>query len=198
MRTVWLAVVSLSFGCASSKPVVVEDRAKPTVEAPKQGATEAAPKMVPVAETGDEQHHVDAENGFTIDRPNTTWNFFEGSELSTETIAVPLVVSNTDQNAQVVVQIAPAVATPFQFAERLVAGLNSRAGFETTNIQPIPLGDGAVGFDFSVEEEVKGRVAILEGTEGRVFVLLATWPKKAPRGIEQDIDSIIGSMKTGQ
>jgi hypothetical protein len=107
-----------------------------------------------------------------------------------------LVISSEEDSAQVIVQIAPAVATPNQFAQRLSVGLRARAGFSISEVVPIPLADGAVGFDFRVQDQVHGRVAILEGTPGRIFVLLATWPQDAPASVENDIDHILSSMRT--
>jgi len=45
---------------------------------------------------------------------------------------------------------------------------------------------------------IHGRVAIVEGTAGRVYVLLATWPRGSPEAVEADVDRILGSMKTGE
>ena len=184
LSTVLAAV--LFTGCAGS-------RAKPVTQGarPPQGATARAPVPNPARELT----FVDAEHGFQIDKPDVQWRFRPSEDLSTESIAVPLVVTNTEKNAQVVVQIAPAVATPSQFAERLTLGLKSRAGFTTSDVEPLPVADGAVGFDFAVADQVNGRVAILEGEKGRVYVLLATWPKDAAVGVEKDVDRIMGSIK---
>ena len=188
----WAALGSVVFlwACASTQPKRVET--EPTLDLEASAA--AAAPLEPVAQV-DEARYVDPENGFEIEKPTSEWSFRSGEELSTESIAVPLVVANSDKGAQVVVQVAPAVATPAQFAERLTEGLTSRAGFETSAVKPIPLAEGAVGFDFEVGDQVHGRVAILEGTQGRVYVLLATWPQGAPGGVEGEIDAILGSMK---
>lgn len=184
MRTAWVAALCVALaGCAGSKA------ASKTETAP---SAQAQPEAAPEQKT-----YVDAEKRFVIQRPDGDWKFRPGAELSTESIEVPVVVTNADKGAQVVVQVAPAVATPTQFAERLTVGLRTRAGFETSEIQPIPLAEGAVGFDFDVADQVHGRVAILEGGEGRVYVLLATWPQDAPAAVEKDIDSILASMKAG-
>ena len=183
-----LAASALLASCASGRSA----QGPSTTRAP--GA--ATPRSEVVSPK--EEYFVDTENGFRIQRPDATWAFRPGHDLATENIAVPLVIANTGSQAQVVVQVAPAVASPSQFAARLTVGLKARAGFETTDIQPIPLADGAVGFDFEVGDQVHGRVAILDGTEGRVFVLLATWPRSAPQGVERQVDQIFSSMHTAQ
>jgi hypothetical protein len=188
-----LAACALLASCANGRAVQRPD----TSRAPQAAATPRSEVVSPVA-SPKEEYFVDTENGFRIQRPDATWAFRPGHDLATENIAVPLVIANTGSQAQVVVQVAPAVASPSQFAARLTVGLKARAGFETTDIQPIPLADGAVGFDFEVGDQVHGRVAILDGTEGRVFVLLATWPRGAPQGVERQVDQIFSSMHTAQ
>ncbi len=185
MRGFWAAMgVVCAFGCASTSETVQQQPAAKT-------QVVARKKQQP-------ERFFDKENGFSIERPGERWSFRPSEHLSTEHVAVPLVITDSTTNAQVVVQIAPAVATPSQFAERLTNGLQSRAGFVTTDIQPIPLADGAVGFDFKAGEEVIGKVAILEGSEGRVYVLLATWPTDADGAVPEDIDQILSSMKREQ
>ncbi|MBI5549711.1 MAG: hypothetical protein HY901_37975 [Deltaproteobacteria bacterium] len=160
---------------------------------------EAPPRVDP--KTAGKDHgasFVDRENGFTITRPRECWSFKPGEELNTENIVVPVIIADADSGAQVVVQVAPAVASPAQFAQRLTTGLQSRDGFSTGEVQPIPLAEGAVGFDFTVGDQVHGRVAIVEGSAGRVYVLLATWPRGSPHAVEQDVDDILGSMRTSQ
>ncbi|MGC4117023.1 MAG: hypothetical protein QM765_21165 [Myxococcales bacterium] len=180
------------------------DEASPP-DAKARPGDEAAPKLpaMPAVDpkTAAKDHgttFVDRENGFTIGRPGRAWKFRPGEAMNTENIVVPLVMSDESTGAQVVVQVAPAVASPAQFAERLTSGLKSREGFATSEVQPIPLADGAVGFDFLVGDQVHGRVAIIEGSAGRVYVLLATWPRGSPEGVETDVDFILGSMKTGE
>jgi hypothetical protein len=220
---VLVAALALA-GCAGHKAVRGEpadpmegaqDPQKPAPEIPE--ADEAGPpdaKALPGAEpstapalpavdpkTAAKDHgatFVDRENGFTIGRPGNGWKFRPGEALNTENIVVPLVVTDEGSGAQVVVQVAPAVASPAQFAERLTSGLQSREGFATSEVQPIPLAEGAVGFDFLVGDQVHGRVAIVEGTAGRVYVLLATWPRGSPEGTETEVDFILGSMKTSE
>lgn len=183
----WSALAAaLAVGCASSREARTE-----TSHQTKSRARSTAKVM-------GAEYFVDAQNGFRIQRPDANWAFKPGRELSTDSIAVPLVIANTGSQAQVVVQVAPAVATPSQFAERLSSGLKSRAGFATGEVAPIPLADGAVGFDFAVGAEVRGRVAILEGREGRVYVLLATWPEGAPGVVEREVDQIFSSMQVAE
>ncbi|HTP29497.1 MAG TPA: hypothetical protein VMK12_28005, partial [Anaeromyxobacteraceae bacterium] len=164
------------------------------VEKPK---AEGAPARDPKTAAKDRGNRfVDRENGFSIARPRDSWSFRAGEDLNTENIVVPVIVSDSTSGAQVVVQVAPAVASPSQFAQRLTSGLQSRVGFSTGEVQSIPLAEGAVGFDFQVGQQVRGRVAIVEGSDGRVYVLLATWPRGAPASVEQDVDRILGSIKT--
>ncbi len=189
-------------GCAASKqqtrPPGPEPEDLNTAEPPAATAPAPAPAG-PVASAAPPtagQTYVDKTHHFKIDRPGPCWSFKTGEELASESIEVPVVVACADSGAQVVVQVAPAVATPGQFAQRLTSGLRTRTGFETTDAVPIALAEGAVGFDFAVQDQVKGKVAILDGGQDRVFVLLATWPLNAPSAVEKEIDQIMASLKT--
>jgi hypothetical protein len=95
----------------------------------------------------------------------------------------------------VVLQVAPAVATPVQYAERLNQGLRDQPGFVASDPQPIPLSDSAVGFDFQVGEGVRGRVAVTEGSPGRVFMMLATWPAGAPEDVAQSVEELFSAVR---
>ncbi len=186
----WAALAAaVAAGCASNGAAKTESAASlKSGRAPSDGPR-------PRAKAAGTEYFFDAQNGFRIQRPDASWAFRPGRDLSTDSIAVPLVIANAASQAQVVVQVAPAVATPSQFAQRLSSGLKARAGFATGEVEPIPVADGAVGFDFAVGDEVRGRVAILEGREGRVYVLLATWPRGAPGAVVRDVELIFSSME---
>jgi hypothetical protein len=95
----------------------------------------------------------------------------------------------------VVLQVVPTDWSPTQIAERLTEGLRAQPGFITTDPEPIPLSETAVGFDLSVGEEVRGRVAVREGQPGRVLMMLATWPARAPEGVAQSVDALIEGVR---
>ena len=91
--------------------------------------------------------------------------------------------------------MAPAVASPTQFAERLTEGLRQQPGFTTTDPVPIPLSENAVGFDFTVGDAVLGRVAVREGRPGRVLMMLATWPAQSAADVTQSVDALIEGVR---
>ncbi|MHB8416587.1 MAG: hypothetical protein ACYDCL_00825 [Myxococcales bacterium] len=140
------------------------------------------------------RRYVDPRLDFEISRPAGDWLFTPGQPL-TEGIAVPVIVAHPQSGAQVVVQIAPAVATPGELALRLESGLRARPGFSPGSPAPLEGTDDGVGFPFTMGDAVTGRVAILSGS-GRVFVLLATWPTASPATIVTGIDHIVHSLKT--
>jgi hypothetical protein len=193
MRLAALLACAVMAGCASTSGSAKKEVAS---AAETDGGRAESTRLVQGQGENGSETFVDREEGFQIERPGASWDFKPGRALSTESITVPLVISSEEDSAQVIVQIAPAVATPNQFAQRLSVGLRARAGFSISEVVPIPLADGAVGFDFRVQDQVHGRVAILEGTPGRIFVLLATWPQDAPASVENDIDHILSSMRT--
>lgn len=183
----WGAVV-LCTACGASRSAVVRN---PHGD-PKAQLSQAASA---------EDHHssarryVDEDLGFEIIRPTAEWQLDETEDQnSPEGLAIPIVLKHRTSGAQVVLQVAPAVATPSQFAERLNAGLREQPGFVASDPQPISLSDNAVGFDFRVGDGVLGRVAVTEGSPGRVFMMLATWPAGAPDDVSRSVEALFGSV----
>jgi len=139
---------------------------------------------------------VDADQGFEIVRPEGNWQFEANVEPSpAEGVTIPVVLRHRDTGAQVVVQIAPALATPTQFAERLNLGLRKFAGFTASDLEPLPISDDAVGFRFSMGDKLLGRIAVRQGSKGKMFMMLATWPVDASTGVSSDVDEIFASLR---
>ncbi|MFL5321581.1 MAG: hypothetical protein ACJ790_18100 [Myxococcaceae bacterium] len=173
-----LAVVSvLLSGCAAHKA-----EQKPAV------AEKSAQQQQP-------RRYVDPELGFEIARPSGQWALNATDEQTMEGVSIPVVLQHKISGAQVVVQVAPAVATPTQFAQRITEGLRSRPGFTTTDPEPLSYSDSAVGFNFAMENKVKGRVAVLTGKSGRVYMMLATWPTGASDAVSGNIEEIFQSLR---
>jgi hypothetical protein len=169
----WLVSIAvLGLGCASQKAAVAADERPVNVG----------------------RKYIDPDLGFELVRPEGNWQLDANNDTTSEGVAVPVVLRNKDTGAQVVLQIAPAVATPTQFAERLTTGLRDHPGFTATDPMPVPLSDSAVGFDFEMGEKVQGKVAVVEGGSGRVFMMMATWPKAIP-GAVAAVDEIFTSVK---
>ena len=178
-----VAVMFGSFGCAGHQGVAAR-QAPPRVDA--QEASNGHPFLG--------RKYLDPVLGFEIARPEGNWQLDANDEKTTEGVAVPVVLRHKETGAQVVIQIAPAVATPTQFAERLTSGLRSHPGFTSTDPEPLPLADGAVGFRFAMGQRVQGKVAVEEGGSGQVFMMMATWPSNAPAAVPSSIDEIFGSV----
>lgn len=181
MRAAWAVIVTvgiLSVGCASKSAAV---------------KAETAPKPAAVAQAG--RRYVDSDLGFEIVRPQGGWALDANDDLSLEGVSIPVVMRHTATGAQVVVQVAPSTFTPVQFAERLNEGLKSQPGFTATDPEPLKYSDSAVGFTFGMGAKVSGRVAVMEGKSGRVYMMLATWPKDAPEAVASNIEQIFGSLR---
>jgi hypothetical protein len=182
-------VVLLCTACGASRSSAVKNPQAYSQAQASQGAAAS------------EDHHssarryVDEDLGFEIVRPTAEWQLDETEEQnSPEGLIIPVVFKHRRSGAQVVLQVAPAVATPTQFAERLSQGLREQPGFVASDPQPIPLSDSAVGFDFQVGEGVHGRVAVTEGSPGRVFMMLATWPAEAPEDVSRSVEALFGAV----
>jgi hypothetical protein len=44
-------------------------------------------------------------------------------------------------------------------------------------------------------ESVHGRVVVLDGGKGQVFMMLATWPSDAPSAVPANVEEIFGSLR---
>lgn len=174
-----VGVVALCTACGASRPAVV-------TKAPEAPAAEAQ---------ANSRRYVDEDLGFEIVRPSAEWQLDETAETTPEGLAIPVVLRHRETGAQVVLQVAPAVASPSQFAERLTEGLRQQPGFVTSDPTPIPLSESAVGFDFTVGNGVRGRVAVRDGSPGHVFMMLATWPTSAPEEVPQSVDALFEGVR---
>jgi len=173
-----LLLLGGSVGCGGARPATRVQASAP-LEAQRAAAA---------------QRYVDEELGFELSRPSRDWQLDALDERTPEGLVIPLILRHRASGAQVVLQVAPAVATPTQFAERLTVGLRTQPGFTATDPEPLPLSDSAVGFLFTMGEAVQGKVAVLPGGEDRVFMMMATWPARSPVGVQESVDAIIGSV----
>lgn len=140
--------------------------------------------------------YVDSDLGFEVERPEGNWQLDANGEApSRDGVTIPVILRHRDTGAQVVIQIAPAIATPTQFAERLNLGLRNYPGFSASDPEPLPISDDAVGFRFSMGDSVLGRVAVREGGKGKMFMMLATWPADASEGVASGVEQIFGSLR---
>jgi hypothetical protein len=140
------------------------------------------------------RRYVDQTLGFELTQPGGDWLLDETDEQTPEGLAIPVVLRHRTSGAQVVLQVAPAVASPIQFAERLTLGLRSQPGFVTSDPEPLPLSDSAVGFQFAVGDNVRGRVVVRDGSAGHVFMMLATWPSAAPDDVPETVNTLFESV----
>lgn len=175
----WVALCAAA--CGASRPAVT--KGTPAAPIAEETVSSAASR------------YVDEDLGFEIVRPSMEWLLDETDEQSPEGLRIPVVLRHRVSGAQMVLQVAPAVATPSQFAERLTEGLRAQPGFTTSDPEPIALSDSAVGFDFQVGEGVRGRVAVREGSPGRIFMMLATWPASAPGDVPRSVDALFEGVR---
>jgi hypothetical protein len=141
------------------------------------------------------ERYVDAKLGFELTRPARGWRLSVTGDPGEDGLVVPVTLQH-GTGATVVLQIAPAVATPLQYAERLTTGLTDQLGATIGGLEPLSMSAGAVGFRFRMDSGgVMGRVAVREGSAGNVFMMLATWPETAPPDVAQGVDAIFASIK---
>ncbi|MBZ4422401.1 hypothetical protein [Myxococcus sp. RHSTA-1-4] len=187
MRKLAWGVLALCTACGGSRPAV-------KAEAGRGEGVGGSGKSEPVSHST-ARRYVDEDLGFEIVRPTADWELDETNERTPEGLSIPVILRHNTSGAQVVLQVAPAVASPTQFAERLTEGLRQQPGFTTTDPAPIPLSEDAVGFDFQVGDTVLGRVAVREGRPGRVLMMLATWPAQASSDVTRSVDALIEGVR---
>ncbi|MCY1021573.1 hypothetical protein [Pyxidicoccus sp. MSG2] len=190
MRKLGWGLLVLGTACGGSRAAVKDSRGEAVKHEQVQG----------VGGSGDAgrsttRRYVDEDLGFEIIRPTADWQLDETNERTPEGLSIPVILRHNTSGAQVVLQVAPAVASPTQFAERLTEGLRQQPGFTTTDPVPIPLSENAVGFDFTVGDAVLGRVAVREGRPGRVLMMLATWPAQSAADVTRSVDALIEGVR---
>jgi hypothetical protein len=188
-RLLGWGLLVLCTACSASKQAVREPSPEGTGGS---GYAEQEQYLAP-GESGP-QRYVDQALGFELTQPGGEWMLDEPGEQTPEGLAIPVVLRHRTTGAQVVMQVAPAVASPAQFAERLTVGLRSQPGFVTSDPEPLSMSDSAVGFDFAVGDNVRGRVMVRDGSPGRVFMMLATWPTTAPDEVPQTVNALFESV----
>ncbi len=203
MGMLGLGLVVLCTACGASRSARVSEPVEKT--APKASSQELAPPVEEAPRPFIQEAHapsrryVDEDLGFEIVRANAEWQLAEREVQRTpDGLSIPVVLRHRVTQAEVVLQVAPAVASPVQFAERLNAGLREQPGFVATELEPLALSDSAVGFHFEVAQEgqsMRGRVAVTEGGRGHVFMMLATWPVDAPDGVAQSVEALFGAVR---
>lgn len=143
---------------------------------------------------GGPERYVDSQLGFELIRPTGSWRLSITNDPGEDGLVVPITLQH-GSGATVVLQIAPAIATPFEYAERLTRGMQNELGAITGGLEALGLSEDAVGFSFHLEAGVIGRVAVREGGTGSVFMLLATWPSSVTREVTEGVDAIFASVR---
>jgi len=151
-----------------------------------------------VAKEEPDRRYVDGARGFEISRPSTAWQLETSQEPLPTGINVPVVLRHPDTGAQVVLQLVPPGITSVQFAEKLNSGLRSHPGVTTSEPEPEPepMAEGAIGFHFSMGRRLLGRVVVVEGRSGQIFMMMATWPSNAQAAVNAGVEAILGSLKS--
>ncbi|KFA92093.1 hypothetical protein [Archangium violaceum] len=189
-RLLGWGLLALCTACSGAKQAVREPSGPGT-----GGSGVSAQHQSMDAEDLASRRYVDQTMGFELIQPGGTWQLDQTDEQTPEGLAIPVVLRDSSSGAQVVLQVAPAVASPAQFAERLTMGLRSQPGFVTSEPEPLPMSDSAVGFHFSVGDNVRGRVVVRDGGADRVFMMLATWPATAPDDVPQVVNALFESVR---
>lgn len=176
------SLLALAVGCtaARSQVTTTKDEAAPqTLQAKAQVESWTSPAR-----------------DFELDRPaSEEWALATDLE-SPEGRAIPLVVAHTGCGAQIVVQVSEPIDRPEAVAKMLRSKLADEKALKLSEAKALEVDSGAeaYGFDFAVDGEAKGRVAIIEVGEQMVLVV-ASWPEGADKSVVKDIDGVVKSVR---
>ena len=131
---------------------------------------------------------------FALQRPgNERWMFRSGVR-GPDGEPVPLLASSEETGAQLVVQSADGITDLKLLARMLSENLSAEQRVHVEDVEKVlTRGGEAYGFNFSVADEVRGRVAVVRAGD-HVALVIASWPMGAPPEVVDDVDQMIGSL----
>lgn len=136
------------------------------------------------------------EIGVELDKPKNGGWALATDVVSPQGNSIPVVVAHPESGAQIVMQVSDGLDSPKAIATLLRQKLGEEGSIklgETTALS-IDNGADAYGFDFSVDGEAKGRVALIQLGE-QIVLVVASWPPDAGNKLEKDIDSVVRSVR---
>jgi hypothetical protein len=131
---------------------------------------------------------------FSIERPDGDRWSFRGNAPGPGGERLPLLARAPEVGAQLIVQNADGVSSLRQLARLLADHLQSEQGVHVEDVSKLPARGGeAYGFAFSVSDEARGRIAVVQAGE-HVALVIASWPMGAPPVVAEDVETMIGSL----
>lgn len=183
----------MAAACASTSSVERTSSAGAVVASQNTCTTPPCDQTSPAQDTGT---FTSPSLGVELDKPSG-----EGWALATDVIspqgnAIPVVVAHPASGAQIVMQVSEAMDSPKSLATMLRTKLDEEGSLELGEAKQLKLDHGgdAYGFDFSVDGEAKGRVALIQLGE-QIVLVVASWPPDAGARVEKDIDGVVRSVR---
>lgn len=191
MRASWVTTiifVSAATGCATSQDV---HRSTAPVS-----ISCSAPRCAEPAQANAIDTFTSSKIGVELDKPKDGGWALATDVVSPQGNAIPVVVAHPDSGAQIVMQVSDGLDSPKAIATLLRQKLGEEGAIhlgETTALR-IDNGADAYGFDFSVDGEAKGRVALIQLGE-QIVLVVASWPPDAGNKLEKDVDAVVRSVR---
>jgi hypothetical protein len=136
----------------------------------------------------------DRDGQFALARPDGNRWTFRGGVRAPDGQAIPLFAMAQESGAQFVVQSADGITDVRLLARMLNENLGKQDMVHVESIERLlARGGDAFGFEFSVAEETRGRVAVVR-TGDRIALVVASWPFGAPPEVVDDVEEMIGSL----
>jgi len=169
--------------------VALASPAAPARVTPEQGRAPRPPPRLQAPRMWTEQ-----SGAFSIERPDGDRWSFRGNAPGPGGERLPLLARAPEVGAQLIVQNADGVSSLRQLARLLADHLQSEQGVHVDDVSKLPARGGeAYGFGFSVSDEARGRIAVVQAGE-HVALVIASWPMGAPPVVAEDVETMIGSL----
>lgn len=178
-----VVALPFAFGCATTNVPAGEVSGARALAVTPVGGVKAA---------REERTYTDPDYGFQVERPDG-WGFAP-RVAAPDGGSIPLVIAQPDKGAQVIVQVAPRVASAQEISGDLRNKLDEHPGIQAGKSEAVKSGqDPAYGFGFTAEGARAGRVAVVEGGD-RLFVIIGSWPQGADEKLKGEVNGIFDSL----
>lgn len=187
-----VAFVCALSACSTTKAARIEPNAQ---TAGKTTACEGG-ACAQVADAPTHDTFTSSELGVELDKPEGSGWALATDVISPQGNAIPVVVAHPASGAQIVMQVSDGIEPPDTLAAMLRHKLGEEGSINVGEAAPLQVdcGADAYGFDFSVDGEAKGRVALIQLGE-QIVLVVASWPPDAEGRLEKDIDRVVKSVR---
>jgi hypothetical protein len=136
----------------------------------------------------------DQAGAFALERPTGDRWSFRADARGPDGEPLPLLAQSVESGAQLIIQSADGVTSLRALTRLLADHLGTESGVRVQDIENVlSRGGEAYGFEFTVSDEARGRVAVVRAGD-HVALVIASWPMGAPPTVADDVEEMIGTL----